>query len=288
MSRFFSSIALTTLLLCTATASNASLIDLVVELGSAEQYTMAVGGANSSIILGSEAEIFGGVGANWHLALASGAKIHGNTCTASLAVGAGASVDGKKGLCGQLGQDISSANQQAALFVDHAQNLGAINETTTLSAGLSNSYTIDSLMLETGEFLTVYGNSSDKVIINILGNAKVGSGAGILLKGGLTSSNVLFNFANAGFSAFEFGGAHINGTFLADQGAFILGDGATLNDVRLYTNRIMSANVQVVRTKELVIVPDTDIVVEVPEPETFALFLAGLFFLLIRTNSKHA
>ena len=284
---FFSVVAFSAFLL--SASSDASIIDLGVDLGSAQQYTMAAGGANSSIILGSEAEVFGSVGAYWYLSLASGAEIHGNACAQALSLGAGTAVNGSQGICGQLGADISNANIQASALANSAQSLGVIDQTTTLSATSTNHYTLDSVILNSGEFLTVNGSSTDNVIINILGNAKIGSGSGILLTGGLTSDNVLFNFANTGFSSFEFGGANISGTFLADQGAYVLGDGATLDDVRFYTNRIMSANVQVVRTSEptdIIIDPDTDLVVQVPEPGTFALLLAGIFFLLMRTNSK--
>lgn len=288
-SRIISVLSLPILLLFVSPNSHANLINLGVDFGVAQQYTMAAGSKTSSISLGSDAEIFGSVGANWYLGLASGAKIHGNACSDYISVGAGASIDGSRGQCGQLENDISQANLQATSLVNSAQSLGVVDQTTTINANLFNNYTIDSLLLTSGEYLTIAGSSSDEIIINIFGDAKVGSGGGILLTGGLTSANVLFNFVNkaAGFSEFNFGGADISGTFLADHGAFILGDGATLNDVRFYTNHSISANVQVVRTEQPKL-PDTDLNVKVPEPETFVLLLAGLFFLLMRTNSKHA
>ncbi|GHE97428.1 hypothetical protein [Thalassotalea profundi] len=262
----------------------------VIDFGVAQQYTMATGGKTSSIILGSEAEIFGGVGAGWYLALASGAKVHGNACSDTFSIGAGAQIDGSQSSCGQLESDISNANLQASLFTTSAQHLGTIDKTTTLDASLENNYTIDSLLLSSGEYLTINGSSADQIVINIFGDAKVGSGAGILLSGGLTSANVIFNFINksVGFSEFNFGGADISGTFLADKGAFILGDGATLNDVRFYTNHTISANVQVVRTELSPTIPDDNIVIQVPESQTYVLLVIGLFFLLFTANAKRA
>lgn len=288
-SRIISVLSLSILLLFVGPKSHANLINLGVDFGVAQQYTMAAGSRTSSISLGSDAEIFGSVGANWYLGLASGAKIHGNACSDYISVGAGASIDGSKGQCGLLENDILQANLQATSLVNSAKSLGLIDQTTALNANDENNYLIDSLLLDSGEYLTISGRSSDEVVINIIGDAKIGSGGGILLTGGLTSANVLFNFVSKdfGFSEFNFGGADISGTFLADKGAFILGDGATLDDVRFYTNHSISANVQVVRTEQSRL-PDTDLNVKVPEPETFALLLAGLFFLLMRTHSKHA
>lgn len=284
-SRIFSVLSISLLFLCVSHKSRANLIDF----GSAQQYTMAVGGKTSSLILGSDAEIFGGVGAGWYLALASDAKVHGNVCADAFSIGSGASIDGSKNNCGQLENDISHANLQATILANSAKNLGVIDQSITLNASLESNYTIDSLLLGSGEYLTISGSSSDEVVINIFGDAKVGSGGGILLTGGLTSNNVLFNFVNknVGFSEFNFGGADISGTFLADRGSFTLGDGATLNDVRFYTNHAISANVQVVKT-QIPKIPDTDVNVQVSEPETFALLLAGLFFLLVRANGKRA
>lgn len=261
--------------------ANAGLIDLGVDLSTVDKYTFAVGGANSSLILGSEAEIYGNVASQYYLSTAPNVKIHGNACYQASGMGPNTIVDGVSGTCSEIAQLESTITQANAFATSLAgTNINDITDSLTLNASIQNVYSVNEINLSTGEFLTISGNANDEVIINVAGNIKVGSLAGIVLSGGITGSNVLFNFSNNfAQNEFNFGGADISGTFLGNNTAYIMGDGATLNDVRFYTNKHLQANVQVVRTKALT--------VKVPEPSTVLILLAGLFVLLMRSNAKH-
>jgi hypothetical protein len=232
------------------------------------------------IDLGSEAEIYGSVASGNNLMTAPGVSIFGDACYQTDIMFPDTVVSGHSGGCSELTQlehDIAQANVDASTLTGF--ELGKIDATLTLSASEHHVYQVSEIDLASGEFLTINGNANDAVVINIAGNAKVGSLAGILLSGGISGSNVLFNFINhVTRSEFNFGGADISGTFLATNTAYIMGDGATLDDVRFYTNESLQANVQTVRTKD---------VVEVPEPATVLLFLAALLSLVMRTNAKH-
>lgn len=264
----------------------------LIDFGVADKYTFAVGEydyngtpVGGDLNLGSEAWIHGNVAASDYIGFGSGAIVYGNACTNGGF--SGADVRGTASQCSdvikqagvkfdQLSLDIAAANKQATLL--GGTNFGAITGDTLIEASLFDALSIANINLASGKYLTINGSASDQLVLNISGNAFVGSGAGILLTGGLTSANVLFNFTNDNQTTFNFGGAEINGTFLANNGAFIAGDGATLDDVRFYTNNALIANVQTVRTNTTV---------QVPEPSTVLILLAGLFFLLIRSNAKH-
>jgi hypothetical protein len=269
-------------------SANAGMIDF----GVADKYTFAVGQydffgtpVGGNLNLGSDAWIHGNIAASNHIGFGSGAIIYGNACTTNYSTVA--DVRGTSSACNdvskqpgaifdQLSLDIATANQQAELL--GGINWGAITNTATIEANAFNSLQISNIHLATNEYLTINGSANDHLVLNISGNAFIGSGAGILLTGGLTSANVLFNFVNDGQTTFNFGGAVISGTFLANNGAFIAGDGAQLNDVRFYTNNALIANVQTVRTNNTV---------EIPEPSTILIVLFGLFLLLMRTHFKH-
>jgi hypothetical protein len=260
-----------------------------VDLASAERYIIAVGStsaANGSLLLGSEAEIWGSVAASNYLSLASGTNVKGDVCSLFVSQGAGSTVGGDKNLAGgcanldQLGQDIERASEQAR-DQRNQYMFGDIESTQTLNASSYHAYAVNNLYLQTGEYLTIEGNASDSVVVNISGLASIGSGAGILLKGGVLASNVIFNFLdNSGMSNFIFGGANVSGTFLSNTRSFQLGDGATLNNSRFYTNASIQANVQTVKFTQTT---------QVPEPSTLFLLLLSVSFLFFgtRKNTVH-
>jgi len=270
--------------------AQAGLIDLGVNLASADRFTFAIGN-NGSLQLGSDADVYGHVVAQTMVQLASGAKVHGDACSGFISLAPLANIAGSQGVGGdcsefsnagttdfaQLTSDITQANLAAQALA--GLNIGSIEDNLLLTAAVSNVYHVDDLILSTGEFLTILGNAAESIVINIAGDASIGSLAGIRLTGGIHASNVLFNFLDTvPVSNFEFGGADISGTFLANNRSFQLGDGAKLENVRFYNNSSMQANVQVVHNPPHV---------EVPEPSTVLLMLAGVFILLIRANSKH-
>lgn len=254
-----------------------------VSLGSAERYIIAVGStnaANGSLLLGSEANIWGNVAAANYLSLSSGVKIRGDACSLFVAQGAGSSIEGDKNIAGdcanlnQLGQDIATASKQAR-EQSNQYMFGDIESTQTLSASKNSTYAVNNLNLQTGEYLTIKGNANNNIIVNVTGLASIGSGAGILLQGGILAKNVIFNFLdNASMSNFIFGGADISGTFLSNSRSFQLGDGAILNDSRFYTNASIQANVQTVKFGQ-----QSNAVAQVPEPSTFLLMLLAISFL---------
>ncbi|MDO6425392.1 choice-of-anchor A family protein [Thalassotalea sp. 1_MG-2023] len=275
--------------------AQADLIDLGVDLGVADKYTIGVGQwdfhgspVDGSLVLGSEAYIYGNVAASKDIGFASGAIVYGNACSNTLIMGSASKVTGTQSICAdvqkngssqfdQLSIDIASASEAAKNLAGVTQ--GAISQSTTLDASQLNVVNVDSITLGSSDILQINGSSNDNLIINILGNAQIASGAQILLSDGLTSANVLFNFIDDNFSSLNFGGANISGTFLATKGAFNAGDGATLDDVRFYTNHALVGNFQTVRTAS----PS----IEVPEPSTILIILAGIFILLMRSNHKH-
>ena len=269
----------------------------LINLGVADKYTFAVGQfdyygtpVGGTLNLGSDAWIYGDVAASSHIGFGSGSIIHGNACAPN--INKAAKVEGISDQCSdvikqngtmfdKLSLDIAAANEQAALL--NGVNIGEINESLTFQASDHEALAISSINLDTGEYLTINGSANDNIVLNIAGNALIGSGAGILLTGGLTSQNVFFNFIMDEQALFNFGGAIISGTFIANNGAFIAGDGAQLNDVRFYTNNALIANVQEVRTS---IVSSTSKVIDVPEPSTLLILLMGIFMLLFNTSAS--
>ncbi len=260
---------------------HASLIDL----GVADKYTLAVGQHEwpSGVIggtlgLGSEAEIFGHVAASSSINIGAGAIVHGDLCVKGGTPCSDLDVNGGK--LDQLSTDILGAYNTAKSFYQDTGAVGIAGD-YAIDAAVTDYFSATSLKLVSGDVLTIRGNAADSLIINVAGMADIGSGAKIILEG-IHSRNVLFNFLDAGASDpdynFQFGGAEINGTFLANKRAFSLGDGATLENTRFYNNRHMDANVQVVHNPPHI---------EVPEPTSILMFFGALFFLLMRANSKH-
>ena len=242
-----------------------------IDLGSAENQVFA---SSTSIILGSEAHVFGNVSANNYLGLASGVVIEGNACSNHVNMGAGVTVVGESGNATpchnleQIGQDITSATTALSTFGQGSAS--SLTQSTSLLAG---NYWFEDLELQSGESLVINGNQSSTAIINISGHAKLGSGSSIELLGGILAENVFFNFTdNIQFNSFEIGAADISGTFISASRNFILGDGATLNDTRFLTNGTIVANVQDVKFDS----------VKVPEPTLFSLLLLATAALIAR------
>lgn len=281
---------------CATENANAGLLDLGVDLGVADKYTIGVGqwdfhgtAVDGSLVLGSEAYIHGNVAASRDIGFAAGAIVYGDACSNTFNMGAASEVKGTKSTCSdvvktggnvldQLSNDILDASNTAKNLAGFDR--GVVSSSTTFDAARYNVINVSSIDLGSNDVITVTGSSSDNLIINVSGDAQIASGAKILFSSGLTSSNVLFNFIDPTFSSFNFGGAEINGTFLATKGAFNAGDGAILNDVRFYTNYALIGNFQTVRT----VTPPP---VAIPEPSTILMILLALFILIMRSNFKH-
>ncbi len=219
----------------------------IVDLGAADNHVFA---SSSAIILGSEAHINGSVASSYHIGLAAGAIVENNACAPSLSVAPSASISGDTGLMGEcdyvsnLHKDIIAASDEMSLLGNQGEYQSII-QTTTLKAG--NTYWLDDLLLDSGESLSISGSAGSTTIINVRGQAKLGSGSSIDLIDGIRAQDVLFNFVDGGlYSSFEVGAADISGTYLSNGRDYIIGDGATLNSTRFITVGDIIANVQFV------------------------------------------
>jgi hypothetical protein len=257
----------------------------IINFGDADNYIFATASTeqwSGNLLLGSEAHIFGSVAASKTLELGAGVIVDGDAC-AGTTNNWGATVAGAAGACTdftQLANDISSAAAQAQTF--SGSNLGNVSGNSQFIGNGFQSFLINDLLLAGGDTLTVLGSVHDYFVFNIFGHAKLGSGANILLSGGVAAENVIFNFvANPVAQSFELGGANISGTFLSSGRTFIIGDGATLNNSRFFSTESIVANVQDVRFPV-----SAEANVSVPAPSTFALFAIGVMGLVIRRFNK--
>lgn len=195
------------------------------------------------IVLGSEANISGSVVASHYLGLGAGVNIDGDACSGYVSKSPSANVEGSSGCSvdASLGSMVESLSDS---LLDYNAQRTDVTGNRTFDAS-QNVYNVDSLLLDSQESLTISGGANDWVIVNVYGYAKMGSGAAIKLEGGITSDNVIFNFAQSWtYREFNVGGVELNGTFLSGGRDYILGDGATLDDTRFITNGAIIANVQ--------------------------------------------
>jgi hypothetical protein len=251
----------------------------IINFGSADEYIIATASNNQwggNLLLGSDAHIFGSVAASNTLYLGDGVIIDGNAC-AGKTESWGTTVISTPATCNNLtdlANDITSAADQAQTY--NAGTKSDIIGSNNFSGAGTQSFSINKLLLSSGDTLTVNGGINDSFIFNVFEQALLGSGANILLEGGIKSENVIFNFvANSVNHTFEVGGANISGTFLSSGRTFILGDGATLNNSRFYSTEAIVGNVQDVRFP-------TNASTPVPEPTTLAIFVLGMIGLVSR------
>jgi choice-of-anchor A domain-containing protein len=84
--------------------------------------------------------------------------------------------------------------------------------------------------------LTLNGNANDQFVFNIYGGMTLGGSSSVILNGGVTATNVVFNFIGAGSSLMTHVGNNVQGIVLAPQrditfhGLFgeVIGGGKTL------------------------------------------------------------
>jgi hypothetical protein len=259
----------------------------LINFGSADNYILAAANSGQwggNLILGSEAHIFGSVAASNTLELGSGVIVEGDAC-AGTTNNWGATVTGATGSCTnftQLANDINGAAAQALTFT--GSNLGDVSGNSEILGNGFQSFLINNLLLAGNDTLTIIGSVDDYFVFNVFGGAKLGSGANILLQGGVAAENVIFNFVtNPASQSFELGGANISGTFLSSGRSFVIGDGATLNNSRFYSTESIIANVQDVRFNA-----NTVTHAPVSEPATLAIFAIGAMGLALRRIKKQS
>lgn len=254
---------------------------LPVDLGRAGDYTLLAHGTNiwhgqplyGNLELGSEAEIHGNVGVRNTLNMAHGSSIHGNADFGSLTQNPGASIQGvatvqSLGFWDALYADLKGASQTAKALV--GVNAGYVNRSQVWARqGDVSVFNILGLNLSAGNSLTLKGDAQDVFIINVdYFGFVLGGGAAIILDG-VAADNVLFNMhgmLNAGHVNVAAG--KMQGTYIAPDSYFQLGDGLDLDSVR-FLGAGISGNLQTVKG----IAPPVQVV---PEPSALLLLVMGL------------
>jgi hypothetical protein len=178
---------------------------------------------------------------------------------------------------GAVKDAITAANFFAAQATSAAfTGITSITGTTTLVATQAlNVLNLTDLKLSNGEILTLTGTAGQEFIINISGDFKLNAdatGGKILLAGGLTTSDVVFNITGTGADVATSGGssgglpnAQINGIVLTLQRKIAFAPG-------LVNGEIIGggASISLVSGSQVVTIQET------PEPGTIVGALAGL------------
>ena len=229
---------------------------LPVDLGSAGNYTLLATGTSvhhgqpmyGDLVLGSEAYIYGDVGARNSLNMAHGAAVYGDADFGSLIQNAGAAIAGNASVQGAAFWDSVYSDLKSASLAAKALGgveAGFVGSTQTFARqGDLSVFNILGLNLSAGNSLTLQGDADDVFIINVdYFGFMLGGGASIILDG-LSAENVLFNMHGA------LNDGHVNvaagsmqGTYISPDAYMQLGDGLSLDGVR-FLGAGISGNLQ--------------------------------------------
>ena len=197
-------------------------------LGSAGDYTLAglaeayTGTSSGFVQLGSEAHVYGDVGARWRLETAAGVIVEGDADHGSGGVLHGGSVRGSDSRLSDASWEAIRADAhdtvEAAFALDAsvlsgspaASCLGTPTATGSMGSLTLTSdpdedgltvYEIDGcLFLGDGETLTVEGRPDDRFVIRVTGGLRLDGGSAIALEG-LPGSAVMFVFDAGGWAS---------------------------------------------------------------------------------------
>lgn len=150
-----------------------------------------------------------------------------------------ATVTGASSTPTSLSQAVTDAHRAATAYsaLTATQVFGNITSSVSiLGTGGLNVITVNALVLDGSDVLTLSGSASDLFILNIpargsgnTGRVVLENDSKIVLAAGVTANHVLFNVAGGGSSALEIkNDARAQGTFLAPERSFVMQNDASL------------------------------------------------------------
>jgi len=219
-----------------------------------------------------------------------------STVKGACITGAGGAVNLGTGAKCVLGEDTSGANGKLTVMADAITDVGtfvtALTAATptqtlgpvTLAAGKKSSITdsvvglniieVPSVTLGNSSILTLTGAAGDTVVLEITGDLKIGSGAQILLAGGLTPADVLIYVGGAVTS---WGNTTtVNGTILAPNSALSAGSGAKVTGAIIGNGNVtFLQNATLTFAPSLVDIPTAPVPITLGDASGFVIVSTG-------------
>ena len=162
-------------------------------------------------------------------------------------------------------QQAALAEASAAAALSSTQSFSSINSPLTINgSGAQNVIGISQNIHLSGGTLTIHGSASDSFIFNIAGTMELSGDTKIVLSGGVTPDQILFNFLGAGNQVQTSGNSLTTGIFLAPQRVFNINGGVHQSEFISGMSLSFQSN---------------PVITPVPELSSPLLFLIGLGFL---------